>query len=220
MARTVGSSGARTAAAIRSAGIKLIYEHGFEAMSLRQLAAEVGLQPGSLYKYFDTKQDLLFDIVSEHMKALYDSLCESLEGIEGPLPRLQAFSAFHLRYHMTRRSLVYIANSEIRSLDPANRATVVAMRSRYESVLADILAKGMAEGVFRPADVKITGFALLAMLTGICQWYRPDGRLTQDELVAVHVDLAVRGIAAALPVEPVLSAAGDGGVPNHGPGAT
>lgn len=196
MARTVGSSGARTAAAIREAGVRLIYQHGFEATSLRQLAAEVGLQPGSLYKYFDTKQDLLFDIVSEHMAALTAALHEAVDGIDDPMARLKAFAAFHLRYHMTRRSLVYIANSEIRSLDPANRAAVVAMRAAYEAVLTETLERGMAAGVFRRADVKVTGFALLGMLTGICQWYRPDGRMSQDDLVAVHVDLVVNGLAA------------------------
>ncbi|HKU04506.1 MAG TPA: TetR/AcrR family transcriptional regulator, partial [Bradyrhizobium sp.] len=40
MARTVGSYGPKTMEAIRKAGLRLIFEHGYEAMSLRQLAAE------------------------------------------------------------------------------------------------------------------------------------------------------------------------------------
>jgi AcrR family transcriptional regulator len=196
MARTVGSSGAKTADAIRAAGVSLIYRHGFEAMSLRQLAAEVGLQPGSLYKYFDTKQGLLFDIVRDHMETLLRSLGEALEGVDGPEDRLQAFAAFHLRYHMRLKELVFIAQSEIRSLDPDNRAAVVALRRRYEAVLEEILAAGRAAGRFRDADVHVTAFAILAMLTGICQWYRPDGRMGEEELVATHVALVMDGVKA------------------------
>ena len=196
MARTVGSSGVRTAEAIREAGTALIYRHGYEAMSLRQLAAEVGLQPGSLYKYFDTKQSLLFDIVREHMELLLARLDEALAGVAEPTARLEAFAAFHLRYHMTRRSLVFIAQSEIRSLEPDNRAAIVALRRRYEAALEAILESGAARGVFRVEDVHVAAFAILAMLTGICQWYRPDGRLTQDELVHLHVAMVVGGVAA------------------------
>ena len=197
MARTVGSSGPKTAEAIRAAGISLIYEHGFEAMSLRQLAAEVGLQPGSLYKYFDTKQDLLFDIVREHMQHLLGALADALDGIVDPVERLKVFSAFHLRYHMTLKRHVFIANMEIRSLEPDNRAVIVGLRQDYEEVLIDILRQGRDSGRLTVGDLKVSAFAIIAMLTGICNWYRPDGPMSQDELVALHVGLVLQGVGVA-----------------------
>ena len=70
MARTRGSVGAETEKAIRKAAIALIAKHGFEAMTLRDLADHVGLQPGSIYRYIATKDQLLVDIMAEHMEAL------------------------------------------------------------------------------------------------------------------------------------------------------
>ncbi|QTL05325.1 TetR family transcriptional regulator [Aquabacter sp. L1I39] len=195
MARTVGSNGARTAQAIRQAGVQLIYKHGYEAMSLRQLAAEVGLQSGSLYKYFDNKQSLLFDIVRDHMEDLITRAEAALAGVEGPLDRLRAFVDFHLRYHMTRNAHVFIANMEIRSLDGEHRAVVVDMRQRYEAVLEDALKAGAAAGVFRVPEPRVATYAIISMLTGICTWYRADGRLSQDELVRIYTDLVVEGVA-------------------------
>ena len=58
MARTSGSSGPATFEAIRKAGLRLIYRYGYEAMTLRQLAGEIGLVQGSLYNHIATKQDL------------------------------------------------------------------------------------------------------------------------------------------------------------------
>ncbi len=195
MARTVGSNGARTAQAIRQAGVQLIYKHGYEAMSLRQLAAEVGLQSGSLYKYFDNKQSLLFDIVRDHMEDLIMRAEAALGDVEAPLDRLKVFVDFHLRYHMTRNAHVFIANMEIRSLDEEHRAVVVGMRQRYEAMLEDALRAGAAEGVFRVPEPRVATYAIISMLTGICMWYRADGRLSQDELVRIYTDLVVEGVA-------------------------
>ncbi|MER2604914.1 MAG: TetR/AcrR family transcriptional regulator [Siculibacillus sp.] len=195
MARTTGSNGERTAEAIRAAGTRLIWQHGFEAMSLRRLAAEVGMQPGSLYNHFETKQALLFDIVHEHMSTLTARLDDALIGHTGPRDRLVAFAAFHARYHMTRRMQVYVANSELRSLEPENRAVIVGLRRDYERRLEAILAEGRDAGVFRVADLRVTTFALISMMTGICEWYRPEGRMRQDELVALHVDLVLRAVS-------------------------
>ncbi len=195
MARTVGSNGVRTAQAIRQAGVKLIYQHGYEAMSLRQLAAEVGLQSGSLYKYFENKQSLLFDIVRDHMDDLMAKADEALAGLTDPMDRLKAYVGFHLRYHMTRKAHVFIANMEIRSLEDEHRGEVVAMRRRYEGLLDTILRDGAAQGAFKVVDPRVSTYAIISMLTGICMWYRPEGRLSQDELVAIYTDLVTAGVA-------------------------
>lgn len=197
MARTIGSNGARTAEAIRQAGVKLIYRHGYEAMSLRQLAAEVGLQSGSLYKYFENKQNLLFDIVRDHMEDLLGKAEAELAGVTDPMARLKAFSGFHLRYHMTRMAHVFIANMEIRSLDDGHRAVVVGLRRRYEGLLEEILRQGAADGLFEVPEPKVATYAVISMLTGICMWYRPGGRLTQEELVDLYTGLVVGGVTGA-----------------------
>ncbi|MEJ1158086.1 TetR/AcrR family transcriptional regulator [Prosthecomicrobium sp. N25] len=194
MARTVGSSGPKTAQSIREAGLRLIYEHGYEAMSLRQLGQEVGLQSGSLYNHIASKQALLFEIVLAHMEDLTAHAQAALAGLTDPVDRLRAFCRLHLAYHMTRRAEVVVANMELRSLEPENRARIVALRDGYEARLSAILADGKAAGVFRVEDVRVTTFALIAMLTGISQWYRPDGRLGQEDLIRIHTGLVLEGV--------------------------
>ncbi|WP_050420340.1 TetR/AcrR family transcriptional regulator [Bradyrhizobium tropiciagri] len=195
MARTIGSHGPTTLEAIRKAGVRLIFEHGYEAMSLRQLAAEVGIQAGSLYNHISTKQDLLFDLVQDHINDLLRELDQALEGKADPVERLRAFVAFHVTYHMTRKREVFIANSELRSLDAKNYDAVVALRGAYEARLAQILTDGVSEGVFEVVDIQVATFAILALLTGLCTWYRPGGRLTRDAIIAAHEKLVLSGVA-------------------------
>ena len=195
MARTIGSHGPTTLEAIRKAGVRLIFEHGYEAMSLRQLAAEVGIQAGSLYNHISTKQDLLFDLVQEHINDLLRELDLALEGKTDPVEQLRAFVAFHVSYHMTRKREVFIANSELRSLDAKNYDVVVALRGAYEQRLAQILTEGVSDGVFEVGDIQVATFAIIALLTGLCTWYRPGGRLTRDAIIAAHEKLVLSGVA-------------------------
>lgn len=195
MSRTIGSYGPKTLEAIRKAGLRLIFEHGYEAMSLRQLAAEVGIQVGSLYNHISTKQALLFDLVQDHMNELLRQLDAALEGKDEPVERLRAFVAFHVGYHMTRKREVFIANSELRSLDPRNYQAVVALRSAYEGRLSEILSQGVASGAFEVVDVQVATFAILSLLTGLCNWYRPGGRLSKEAIIAAHEKLVLSGVA-------------------------
>jgi AcrR family transcriptional regulator len=195
MARITGSNGARTAAAIRRVALRLIYRHGFAAMNLRDLAAEVGVQPSSLYNHIASKQALLSDLMQEHMDALL-AATDAAVAAAGPalMDRLRAFIGHHVLYHMERRHEVYIANFELRALDPANHARIVAMRAGYEARLMALLREGVDAGELDVVDIPVTAFAMLAMLTGICTWYRPNGRLGKAELVALHTELALNGI--------------------------
>ncbi|WP_249144022.1 TetR/AcrR family transcriptional regulator [Bradyrhizobium lablabi] len=196
MARTIGSFGPKTLEAIRKAGVRLIFEHGYEAMSLRQLAAEVGIQVGSLYNHISTKQELLFDLVQDHINDLLRELDLALEGRTDPADQLRAFVAFHVTYHMSRKREVFIANSELRSLESKNYDAVVSLRGAYEQRLARILADGVSEGAFEVVDIQVATFAILALLTGLCTWYRPGGRLTKEAIIAAHEKLVLSGVAS------------------------
>ncbi len=203
MARTIGSYGPKTLEAIRKASVRLIFEHGYAAMSLRQLAAEVGIQSGSLYNHISTKQQLLFDLVQDHINALLRQLDLALEDKERPEEKLRAFVAFHVTYHMTKKREVFIANSELRSLEPRNDEAIVALRGAYERRLADILAEGASKGVFEVVDAQVATFAILALLTGLCTWYRPGGRLTREAIIAAHEKLVLSGVAPGAAAGPV-----------------
>ena len=202
MARTIGSHGPKTMEAIRKAGLRLIFEHGYAAMSLRQLAAEVGIQSGSLYNHISTKQELLFELIRDHINELLRQLDRALQGKQRPVDKLRAFTAFHVTYHMTRKREVFIANSELRSLEPKNYEAIVALRGAYEQRLAEILAEGVAEGEFEVVDIQVATFAILALLTGLTTWYRPGGRLTREAIVAAHEKLVLSSVAPGATPEP------------------
>ncbi|MEO0036249.1 MAG: hypothetical protein RLZZ501_2272 [Pseudomonadota bacterium] len=197
MTRTTGSHGPTTQKAIQAAGLRLIHEHGYAAMSLRQLAAEVGLQVGSLYNHIRTKQDLLFELLRVHMEDLLEQLDLALAGAREPDEALRRFVAFHVDYHITRKREVFICYSELRSLEPGNYDRIVALRREYERRLIAILEDGTARGGFQVGDAAVAAYGILAMLTGVCTWFRPDGRLTAAQVAAQYTEMSLKAVKAA-----------------------
>jgi AcrR family transcriptional regulator len=196
MARTTGSDGARTEEAIRHAAVELIATRGFEAMTLRELAEKVGIQPGSIYRYFPSKGRLLVDLLVEHLEFLLEQWERETPDTDDPVERLRAFVDFHIRSHTLRRREVFVANMELRSLSPPDYRRIVALRGRYEAILTAILAQGNAMGAFQLPDARVATFAILAMLTGVGTWYKDSGRLGKRELIDIYTRMVMQCVAA------------------------
>lgn len=192
MARTQGSHAGITGPRLREAALRLFAHHGYAAVSMRQIAAEIGVQAGALYLYTPDKQALLFDLMRDHL----EHLLADLQPPEGsPEMQLESFVRHHIRYHLDRPDLVFIAYMELRNLEPENFAVIEALRRDYETRLETILKRGKAEGVFDVADTKLATMALIAMLTGVTTWYREGGRLDRATIEALYWEMARKSVA-------------------------
>ncbi|MGV3569912.1 MAG: TetR family transcriptional regulator [Ramlibacter sp.] len=192
MGRPAGVKGADTMRAIRKAAITRIYRHGYEAMNLRDLAADVGLRIGSLYNHVPQKQEFLAFLLEGIMQELLQDLHARMAGLQDARERLRAFVRFHIEWHTARKEETFIGNMELRSLTPEQYLRITGFRKDYERYLRTILADGVKAQLWKLDDTRVTTLALLSMLTGIGSWYRADGRLTQERLVRIHQRLALR----------------------------
>lgn len=195
MARKTGSFSETTRPALKEAALRLFARHGYAAVSMRQIAAELELQAGALYLYTPDKQTLLFDLMKEHMDDLHAAWAAAK--IEGSaLERLENFSRFHIRYHIDRPEHVFIAYMEMRNLEPGNFETVESLRRDYEGELGSILRDGNADGSFTIPDARLTTMAILAMLTGVNTWYRDGGRLSRERVERIYWNLVRKTVGA------------------------
>lgn len=181
MARKSGSHSATTRPRIMRAALELFARKGYAAVTMREIAAQAGVQAGSIYNYVDDKQALLFQLLQDHMCDLLSKKSAWMIGVT-PLQQLENFVAFHIDYHIKRTELVFIAYMELRNLTPENYAIIARLRGDYESSLATLLRDGVGAGDFGLKDPKLGSYAIIAMLTGVVNWYRPDGPLSVDEI--------------------------------------
>ena len=194
MARKAGSHADITGPAIRDAALRLFARSGYAAVSMRQIAAEVGVGAGALYLYTPDKQTLLFDLMYDHMTALL-AAWDATVPVKGVALRLEQFVAFHIDFHIDRPDAVFLAYMELRNLTPKNFAAIETLRRAYEDRLETVLAEGQDTGAFAIEDTRVTTMALIAMLAGIHVWYRDGGRLSRTRIQTLYRDLVQRTVS-------------------------
>ncbi len=206
MARTVGSVGIETAQRIRECAERLFAAHGFAAVSMRQIAADVGVQAAALYNHFPNKQALLEDLLVSHMEGLIAAWKIEAEREQSAIGALEQFARFHIRYHAGRSDAVFISYMELRNLEPESFKRVEKLRKQYEGFVTAILEHGRVTGELDIADTRIAGMAIIAMLTGVNTWYRQRGRLSLVEIEDIYITMVLRSAGADLKERACLAA--------------
>lgn len=202
MARTQGSHSDITGPRIRTEALRLFAQHGYAAVSMRQIASAVGVQAGALYNYTPDKQSLLFSLMEGHMTELLAAwheqeaayTAEASDPKAKVLARLEAFTRFHIRFHLERPDAVFIAYMELRNLSEDNFTAIEFLRREYENALQAILKEGVRLGVLHVPDPKIATLAVIAMLNGVMTWYRSGGRLSLEEVEGIYWDMVKKSM--------------------------
>ena len=180
---------------IRAAARHLFARHGFAAVSMRQIAAEVGVQAGALYLYTPDKETMLVDLLKDHMDELI-AAWDGTDTVGGPVARLEAFVRFHIAFNLDHAEAVFLSYMELRNLGPENFAVIEGLRREYENRLEAILRAGQDAGLFAVPDTKLATLAIIAMLNGVNTWYREGGRLSRSAVGDIYWDMARKAVAA------------------------
>jgi TetR/AcrR family transcriptional regulator, cholesterol catabolism regulator len=183
-----------TQALIREEGSRLFYERGYFATSVREIAAAVNIQPATIYHYFGSKEALLYDIMQRFMVDLIEDTAP-LQSIDDPVEKLRWIVTHHVCFHCTRPTEAYVSDNELHCLTGEFHEEMMRYRDHYQSIFRQILEGGVRRGVFFVDDVKVITNMLLSMITGAVIWYRPEGRLSLDDIAALHVEMALRQVA-------------------------
>lgn len=161
-------------------------------MNLRDLSSEVGLQAGSLYNYFPSKEGLLFRLIVELLDDLFTELTAAIEGDDEPVNQLRSIIEILVIRHSRRRKEVYIGHLETRGLPAEHHKVYIEKRDQIESLVRDIITSGLKAGKFQVSDGKMVTVVIITMLVNIADWYRPNGRLTVKQLISVYTEMIMK----------------------------
>lgn len=183
---------------VLASALSAFAEQGYHGTSIRDIAAGAGLSVPGLYHHYRSKQDVLMALMIAVMDDLLGRTRAALAGASGATPaeRFDALVEALLRFHLERQSEAFVASSEIRSLDEDNRTRYVALRDEQQQMITDVVGEAVAAGAFDVPQVEDASRAVATLCIGVAGWYRPDGALSQDELVERHLVLARRLVGA------------------------
>jgi AcrR family transcriptional regulator len=171
---------------------ELFAERGYRGTSMKDIAEALGVRASSLYNHVTSKQDILFAIMDKAMDRALNAQEEALSGVAGPAGQLRAATESLVLDFLRFPAEVTVCNTEVRSLDPPNRAAIVAKRDRYASRVRAIIAAGCGEGQFQTENPQLAAFAVLEMGNGAKSWFRPSGRYTDTYVAREYGAFALR----------------------------
>ena len=191
-----GEAGDRREQILARAG-ELFATKGVSATTVREIGSAVGLLSGSLYHYFDSKEAMVEEIVSDFLR----DLSAAYAGIraEDPDPRSCLAGLIRASFHLMAKHpyACHIYQHDFNYLRTLPRfATLDAMAHEGEQAWLDVLHEGVARGQFRP-DVDPVVFYRYnrdAIFLAV-RWYRPGGRYQIDELADSCITVFMEGYA-------------------------
>jgi AcrR family transcriptional regulator len=165
---------------------------GYHRAGMREIARGLGLAPGALYHYFESKDDLLYACQDLSLTRLLEGAKRIAAGDEEAAAKVRRLARLHLR-----QTLVVTGGSaahlELDALPPSLRGALVARRDAYEREVRGVLEAGMAAGDFRPLPAKLATLAFLGALNWSVVWWRPGGGWGVDDVADAIADLHLRG---------------------------
>ncbi|TQM68488.1 TetR family transcriptional regulator [Actinomadura hallensis] len=177
--RPAGAGPARASAVERrilDAALRLFAERGFDRTSVQGIVEAAEVTKGALYHYFDSKDDLLYEIyhrlISRQLADLGDVLARGLpprEAVRAALTGLIVSTAEHI-------DEAKVFSREMHRLDGAKMRSVRADRRRYHEMFRGLVERGQREGAFgdgTPAET--VTLVALGMVNQMPSWYRADG---------------------------------------------
>ncbi len=173
---------------------RMIYERGFDATSMNDIADAVKLTKPGLYYYVKGKKELLFAIMNFAMDLLDREVIRPAEKIGDPVERLRAIVAEHTRLLTHDEGALVILMDEVGSLSEGFRLQITARKRGYFDFMRATLDDLAATGKLHPVDTTVAAFSLLGMVMWLARWYSPGGRLTSGEVVRDVTEIALRGV--------------------------
>jgi AcrR family transcriptional regulator len=192
-----------TRGAIRQVAAERFFHQGYEATTVREIADDLDIRAASIYYHYPDKQQILFELIDSTMTLLTDGVREAVAAEAAPADQLVALVVHHVALHALRPLEATLGETELRSLTGERLEFAVAHRDAYEAILVGVLARGAAAGALVAPDLKLAAYAVISMCTNVGIWFRPDGRLTLNEVAHGYATMAARLVGAA-PPDPAL----------------
>jgi TetR/AcrR family transcriptional regulator, cholesterol catabolism regulator len=178
---------------------RLFAERGYHGTSIGDLAKALGVQKGSLYAHIESKQDLLYDAMSEGARAFHAALDEIPENLP-VTERLRLALRAHLRVVAEQIDVATVFVREWRYLEGPRAEDFLAERRRYEERFRALFREGRERGELRTdLDDQAAVLLVLSAANWAYTWLPPEADTEElaDRFFAVLLD-GMRGYSTPL----------------------
>ncbi len=178
------------------AAAKLFRVKGFAGTTVREIAAEAGMLPGSLHYRYPTKEALLLALMARAVAQVGAAVEAATADVTDAVERLRAGLRAHLEHLLSGDDAVYVLVFEWCALSGDALAEMTRLRDRYEAIWGRLLGQAAAAGALRAdLDLGVVRRLGFGAVNWIATWYRPGGPHTPETLADQALELLLHGAA-------------------------
>jgi AcrR family transcriptional regulator len=183
---------------VLDAAASVFYSKGYDAASTQDIADEVGMLKGSLYYYVASKEEFLFEIISETHEGAITAIAPVMDLKVDTLTKLAAMIVRQVEYFGSKHIYSAVFFREFRALSDDHRAAIDAKGDIYRDIVSRLLRTGLSDESIR-SDIRpqTMSMAIVEMLNSIHRWFRPGGRVSATTLAHDLATLMVVGVASS-----------------------
>jgi AcrR family transcriptional regulator len=198
MARTRANDYDKKRLGILSRSARLFAQHGFTGTSITMIADACGVSKALMYHYYDSKDDVLFDVLSDHLKHLVAVVEASANSSADPRERLIAISTALLEAYRGADAEHQVQISSLKLLPPMQQETLKEMERRLVRIVSDAIADALP-AVAKKHDVLLPlTMSLFGMLNWHYLWFRDGKGMTRDAYARMATGLVLAGADEAI----------------------
>ena len=170
---------------------------GFHGTTTRDISTAAGMSPAAMYVHHRSKEELLFELALVGHQRVLDLVRASVAGSADPVTQLGDLVEDFVRDHALSHTGARVINYELAALSDDHLAQIRAIRHEIDTVLRDVLDRGVSQGVFSTPDPHMTSLAILSLGIDVARWFRDDGRWAPDQVAAHYRLLALRMVGVS-----------------------
>ncbi|MBQ54375.1 MAG: TetR/AcrR family transcriptional regulator [Pseudomonas sp.] len=170
----------------------LFRSKGFDRTTVRDLAGAVGIQSGSIFHHFKSKDEILRSVMEETIRYNTALMRDALGQAASTRERMLALIRCELQSIMggTGEAMAVLVY-EWRSLSDDGQQFILALRDEYEQIWLDVLEEARVQGEFSGDPFIIRRF-LTGALSWTNTWFRSEGPMSLDQLAEQALTLVIK----------------------------
>ncbi len=185
------------AAAIRAAA-SVFSEKGFHGASTRHIAERLGIKQGSLYYYFESKEEALEQVCLYGLRQYAENMAAIAESEQPFRNKLFEVVTNHLTTYRERSEALKVFNNERLYLPESRRVRLHDLGSRYRELLESMIESAIAAGEARDTiDSHFAAQSVIGICNGLGEYVVRDSDIDMFDLVRKCTDLLLDGMAQA-----------------------
>jgi AcrR family transcriptional regulator len=180
-------------------------ERGYRASTIQDIGRELGITSAALYYYFESKQEILSELIVRPIQQLEAMSAEVAASNLGNREKLFEIVRRHIEMMLQQRELFTIFLRERVELEPVHAKRLAELEEKYYRRVRGVIEAAQKDGEIRAVSPQLVALGVIGMTNWVLRWYKPGGQLSMTEIAAGLMDVIEGGVFKTVGDKPRLN---------------